>query len=233
MLKLLAIIVVAGSMTVSNAFAFDPTLLNMTLTDVQSDSYDNYDIITLDFSLFNNSTDSVTLSGHNMLYLNDTSDTQWEYVSHIDFPELSETDCPVLNSTIPSGQSGNIHQCFMVTNATDIGYNLVLNNYFYMMDWETQQFTLESVPSWFTTTANDYCTNIISESEYQTIIELELQDPEFYVLRTQSGTDAGDPLPDSIKNSACDWSNGQMSDYEFLDSIYWLIDNGKVQLNQN
>jgi hypothetical protein len=231
MLKLLAIIVVAGSMTASNAFAFDPTLVNMTLSDSQSTSYETYDIITLAFSLFNNSPDYVTLEGHNMLYLNDTSDSQWEYVSHVDFPELSESDCPVLNSTIPSGQSGNIQQCFMVTNATDIGYNLVLNNYFYMMDWETQQFTLESVPSWFKNTANDWCTDYISESEYMAIAELELQDPEFYVLRGQSGVDDSIPIPAWIKNSTCDWSNDLISDYEFLDSIYWLIDNGKVQLN--
>jgi len=228
-LTLLAI--VAVSMFTPSAFAFDATQFNMTLTDAQTTSFENFDIITLIFSLFNNDSESVSLTGHNMLYLNDTSDTQWEYTSHIDLPTLSSTDCPVLNATIPAGQSANVKQCFMVTNATDIGYDLVLNNNYYMMDWETNSFVLESVPDWFKTTAASWCSDAITEFEFTTLVQSNIQDDNINVMRGQSGLDVGAQTPGWVKSNACLWSTDQISDYEFLDGIYWLIDNGKIQLD--
>jgi len=41
----------------------------------------------------------------------------------------------------------------------------------------------------------------------------------------------GATIPAWVKTNACDWSNDLISDYEFLDGIYWLIDNGKIQLD--
>jgi len=50
------------------------------------------------------------------------------------------------------------------------------------------------------------------------------------VQRGQSGTDTGATIPAWVKSNACLWSENQISDYEFLNGIYWLIDNGKIQL---
>jgi hypothetical protein len=227
---ILAIAAISITLFSSSAFAFDPSQVDMTLTDAQTTSYDTYDIITLVFSLFNNNTESMTLSGHNMLYLNSTDDSAWEYTSHVDFPALSSTDCPVLNATIPSGNSTDFKQCFLVTNSTNIGYNLVLNNDYYMMDWETDQFVLESVPSSFKTTAGEWCSDTISESSFTNSTQSAILNGTINVMKGQSGNVTGAVTPAWVKDSACNWSNSLISEFEFLDGIYWLIDNGKILL---
>jgi hypothetical protein len=229
LLSLLGIILLTTTAFSTSAYAFDPTQINMTLNDVQTTSYTEFDVLTIFFSLFNNGTETSTLSGHNMLYLNDTNANYWEMSTDNHIEGMSNT-CPILNSTINSGQSDDIQICYVIPKSADIGYSLVLNNDYYMMDWEIAEFTLEAVPFWFSSTASDWCTDRISDSEYFTIAQLDIQDPEFTILRTQSGEDVGTSVPSWVKTNACDWSNELISDYEFLDGIYWLIDNGKIQI---
>ncbi|MEK0337984.1 MAG: peptidase, partial [Nitrosopumilus sp.] len=61
-------------------------------------------------------------------------------------------------------------------------------------------------------------------------VQSYIQDGTINVLRGQNGTDAGATIPAWVKSNACLWADSQLSDYEFLDGIYWLIDNGKIVL---
>ena len=55
------------------------------------------------------------------------------------------------------------------------------------------------------------------------LIQIETVNDVFYEIKEQDGIWTY-PIP-------ADWSNDIISDYEFLDGIYWFIDNGKVQLD--
>ena len=229
LLSILAVALIAATMMSSSAYAFDPTQVNMTLNDVQTTSFPEFDVLTVFFSLFNNNTEPVSLSGYNMLYLNDTNANYWELSNDIHIDGISNT-CPTLDSTIPSGQSGNLQLCYVIPKANDVGYSLVLNNDRFMMDLEIKEYVLESVPSWFTATANSWCTDVSTDSEYINSVQFMIEQGNIDVLRGISGTDLGSPIPSWVKTNACDWSNGLISEYEYLDGVYWLIDNGKIQL---
>jgi len=229
-LVITAICLVAISFVAPQAFAFEVGLIDVTLQDASVAEYPNYDIITLIFSIFNGDTQPAEFTGHNLLYLNDTNGDWWEYSNHLDYQGISETDCPQLGAIIPSGNSTDIKLCYLVLNDPQIGYSLILNDNQYFKDNQTKELVLESVPDWFTTTANAWCTDAISDSEYINSAQFNIQEGIIDVLRGQSGTDVGTPIPAWVKTNACDWSNNQISDYEYLDGIYWLIDNGKIQL---
>jgi hypothetical protein len=229
LLSLLAITVLLTTLSV-DVYAFDPTQVNMTLNDVQTTSYSEFDVLTIFISFFNNDVDTASLSGYNMIYLNDTNANYWELSTDAHIEGMTD-NCPVLNSTIPSGASDNLQLCFVLPKSVDLGYSLVLNNDYYMMDWEIEEYTLEYVPQEFTTTAADWCSNTISDSEFTNITESQINNGTISVMRGQSGTDVGAVIPDWVKTNACDWSNDLISDYVFLDGLYWLIDNGKIQLD--
>jgi hypothetical protein len=229
LLSLLAVITISTTLMSSSAYAFDPTSINMTLNNVQTTSYDDFDVLTIFFSLFNNNAESVLLTGHNMLYLNDTNANYWEISTDNHIEGISNT-CPILNTTISSGQSENLQLCYVIPKSDEIGYSMVLNNDYYMMDMEIEEFTLESVSVSFKTTANLWCNDSISDSEYFTSVQSYIQQGDISVLRGESSIDIGTPVPDWVKNNACAWSNDAINQYQFLDGVYWLIDNGKVQL---
>ncbi len=71
------------------AFAFEVEPINMTLQDAQFTEYENYDVLMAIFSLFNGGSQQADLSGHSMLYLNDTTATYWEYTSYVDLEAYS------------------------------------------------------------------------------------------------------------------------------------------------
>ncbi len=219
-----------GSMLSADVYAFDPTMVNMTLQDAQISEFAKYDVVKMLFSLFNGDSQQINLSGHSMIYLNDTTATPWEYSSHMDLDSFTSTDCPILNATINSSQAGNVQLCFVIPKTTDVGYSLVLNNDYYFKDWETNEFVLESVTSSFNSTAADWCSDTISDSEFTNSTQSHIQNGTINVLRGQSGTDIGTAIPAWVKNNTCQWSSSQISDYELLDGIYWLIDNGKITL---
>lgn len=221
---------VLGPLLSTDTYAFDPIMVNMTLQDAQTLEFATYDVVKMFFSLFNGDSQQFNLSGHSMIYLNDTTATPWEYSSYMDLDSFTSTDCPILNTTINSGQSGNVQLCFVIPKTTDIGYSLVLNNDYYFKDWETNEFVLESVPSWFATTVDAWCIDTITDADYVNSVEFYIAQGTINVLRAQSGTDIGTAIPAWVKNDACQWSSSQISDYEFLDGIYWLIDNGKITL---
>jgi hypothetical protein len=200
----MAISLLSVTMVSGDAFAFDPTQINMTLNDVQTTSYPEFDVLTIFFSLFNNDVQTVSLSGHNMVYLNDTNANYWEMSTDNYIDGISDT-CPNLNSTIPAGQSGNMQLCFVLPKANDIGYSLVLNNDQYMMDWEINEYVIESVPGWFKTTAASWCSDAITESQFTALVQTNIQDNIINVMRGQSGLDVGTQTPDWVKNNACDW----------------------------
>ena len=117
------------------------------------------------------------------------------------------------------------------TGIATIGYSVIINNNPSLMDMDINEFTLESIPDFFKTTAGAWCTDAITESEFINSTQSYIQTGTIKVLRGQSATDLGAQTPAWVKTNACDWSNDVISDYEFLDGIYWLIDNGKVQLD--
>ncbi len=216
--------------TMTPVFALDVDSINMTLQDAQVTEFQNYDILTAIFSIFNGGTQQVQFSGHTMLYLNDTNVDYWEYSSHIDLEGFSETDCPVLDVIINPGNSTNIKLCYLISNDNSTGYSLIVNDDPNLMDMNIKEFVLESVPDWFKTTAGDWCTDTITESGFTNSTQSYIQNGTINVLKGQSGTDIGTQTPSWVKNNACLWSDSQISDYEFLDGIYWLVDNGKIQL---
>lgn len=226
----MAACVLIGSLLSPQAYAFDVQSTDINLQDVQVIEYQEYDILEAIFSLFNGGTQPAQLIGHSMLYLNDTNADTWEYSSYLDLSESTETDCPILNATINSGQSANINLCFLIPKDNSTGYSIVANNDKYFMDMDAKEFVLESIPDWFKSTAGDWCSDIITESDFTNSTQSYIQDDTINVLRGQNGTDTGAQTPAWVKNNACQWSNSQISDYEFLDGIYWLIDNGKIQL---
>lgn len=231
--KTLAIVtslVLISSLLSTPAYSFEVDSIELTLQDAQTFEFTDYDILTAIFSIFNNGTQTVELSTHNMLYLNDTNSYFWEYTSHWDLDSFSSTDCPILNSTISAGQSVDVKLCYLLPKDNSTGYSAVINNHKYFMEWDPKEFVLEDIPGWFTTVAGSWCSDIISESEFSNSVETYIQQGSIKVLRTQSGTDTGLQTPSWVKQSACDWSADQISQYEFLDGIYWLIDNGKIQL---
>jgi len=216
--------------SIPQAFSFDVNSFNMTLSDVQKTEYTNYDILTLVFSLFNGGNELVVFSNHSMLYLNDTSGDNWEYSSYLDLVGYSSTDCPELDVFINSNNSADVKLCYIVINNQDVGYSLILNNNHYFKNWDTKEFVLESVPDWFKSTANAWCTDVISDDDFVNSTQFYIEQETIKVLRAYSGPDVGAQIPVWVKNNACLWSDNQISDYEFLDGIYWLIDNGKIQL---
>lgn len=219
------------SLFATPAFAFDISLVDISIQDAFVTEYVNYDIITAIFSVFNGDSEYSYFTGHNMIYLNDTNADWWEYSNHEDLDGISESDCPQLDTTIAPGNSTNIKLCYLVQHDATIGYSVIANNNPSLMDMDIKEFTLESVPGFFNTTAGAWCTDVISESEFINSTQSYIQTGTIKVLRGQSVTDLGATTPAWVKASACDWSNDLISDYEFLDGIYWLIDNGKIQLN--
>jgi len=221
---------VTMSFSVSESYAFDPQVFDMTLNDVQTQQFAGYDIVTLDFNLINSGSEDITLSGYSTIFLNDTNADYWEAINHLDFG-FTSTECPTLDTVALANSTTNIKLCFLTTDETNLGYSLVLEDNDYFVNNTPNEFVLESVPDWFTATANAWCTDTISDSEYINSAQFNIQGGIIDVLRGQSGTDLGAPIPAWVKTNACDWSNNQISDYEYLDGIYWLIDNGKIQLD--
>lgn len=218
-------------MITTPAFAFDVNLVDVSIQDAFVTEYTDYDIITAIFSIFNGDTQTANLSGHNMIYLNDTNADWWEYSNYSDYDGISESDCPHLDVSITSGNSTDVKLCFLVQHDATIGYSVIVNNDENLMDMDIKEFTLEHVPDWFKTTAGGWCTDAITESEFANSIQSYIQVDTIKVLRGQSVEDVGTQTPAWVKAAACDWSNNAISDYEFLDGIYWLIDNGKIQLD--
>ena len=136
-----------------------------------------------------------------------------------------------MDSVVNANSTASLKLCFLTTDEVDIGYSLVITGDDFSSEDQPKEFVLESVPSWFTTTANAWCTDTISDSEYLNSVEFNVQQGNIDVLRAQNETDLGATIPAWVKTNACDWSNDTISDYEFLDGIYWLIDNGKIQLD--
>jgi hypothetical protein len=233
-MKTLAILLLIGAMALSfsagEAFAFDPQVFDMTLNDVQTQQFDGYDIVTIDFNLFNNGSEDIVLSGYSSIYLNDTNADYWEPINHRDFG-FTETECPALDTIALVNSTTNIKLCFLTTNEVDLGYSLVIEDDDYFTEHSPKEFQLESVPDWFKTTAASWCSDAITESQFITLTQTNIEEGAINVLRTQSGLDLGAQTPDWVKNNTCLWSTDQLSDYEFLDSIYWFVDNGKIQLN--
>jgi hypothetical protein len=228
---LLLAVVITASFSVTESYAFDPQTINITLTDAQIQNFDGYDIFTLVISLFNGGDQNVTIAGNSALYLNDTNSDYWEYINHQDYEEFTETDCPGLDTTISPNSTASVQLCYLTFNDVDIGYSLVLEDGDYSTGTQPNEIVLESVPNWFKTTAASWCSNAITESQFITLVQTNIQDGTINVLRGQSGLDTGAQTPEWIKSNSCLWSTDQISDYEFLDGIYWLVDNGKIQLN--
>jgi len=216
--------------SIPQAFSFDVNSFNMTLSDVQKTEYTNYDVLELIFSLFNGDGQQVIFSGHSMLYLNDTNADYWEYSSYLDLEGHSSVDCPFLDVYINSGSSKEVSICYIVPNDNNVGYSLILNDNRYFKDSNYKEFVLESVPDWFKTTANAWCTDVISDNDFVNSTQFYIEQETIKVLRAYSGPDVGAQIPVWVKNNACLWSDNQISDYEFLDGIYWLVDNGKIQI---
>lgn len=224
-------IALAVSFSIDDSYALDPQLFDVTVTDAQTQNFDGYDIITLVFSLFNGGGQDATLSGNSMLYLNDTNSDYWEPINYQDYDDYTEADCPSLNTTVSANTTASIKLCFLTFNDVDIGYSLVLEDNDYLSGNQPKEFVLESVPDWFKTSAALWCSNAITESQFITIVETNIQDGNISVMRGQSGDDLGTSTPAWVQSNACLWSTDQISDYEFLDGIYWFIDNGKIQLS--
>ena len=217
-------------MSLPSAYSFNPDSFNMTLIDAQKIPYVNYNIITLTFTLFNNGNQDAVLTGHSMMYLNDTIGDYWEYSNYLDLDNYSSSDCPYLETFVSSYSSNEIKLCYLTSNEPDLGYSLILNDNRYFKDSNTKEFVLESVPNWFKSTAGFWCSDVITDSDFVSSVQFYIQDGIINVLRGQNGTDTGATIPAWVKSNACLWSDNQLSDYEFLDGIYWLIDNGKVQI---
>lgn len=225
------LLMISISLLITPAFAFDSNLIDVSIQDGYVTEYNDYDIITMVFSVFNNNTQPAQFSGHNMIYLNDTNSDWWEYSNDSDLDGLSETDCPQLNATINPGNSTDVKLCFLVQHDPTIGYSVIVNNDEKLMDMDIQEFVLESVPTSFKSVASAWCSDLISESEFIELSQSNIQNGTINVIRGQSVPDVGSAIPSWIKSSSCDWSNELISDFEFLDGLYWLIDNGKIQLD--
>jgi len=78
--------------------------------------------------------------------------------------------------------------------------------------------------------AGAWCDDITTDTEYVNAIEFQINAGTILLLATVSGPDTSQPIPTWIKDNACLWSDNLISDYEYLDGIYWLIENGIVQL---
>ncbi len=214
----------------SLAFAFEVEPIDMTLQDAQFTEFEHYDVLTAIFSLFNGGSQQAVLLGHNMLYLNDTTASYWEYTSYVDLAAFSSSDCPILIATIDPGTSKNVKLCFIIPKDNSTGYSLIVNNNRYLKNLSTNEFMLEYVPGWFKTTAGAWCDDITTDTEYVNAIEFQINAGTILLLATVSGPDTSQPIPTWIKDNACLWSDNLISDYEYLDGIYWLIENGIVQL---
>jgi len=220
----------AFSFMAPQAFAFEINSINVTLQDAQVTEFQDYDIITAIFSIFNGGSEQAQFTGHSMLYLNDTNYDWWEYSSHIDLVGFSESDCPILDATINPGNSTDVKLCYLVLADDAVGYSLIANNDTNLMDMDIKEFVLESVPDWYKSTAGFWCSDTITDSDFVSSTQFYIQDGSINVLRGQNGTDAGAQIPAWVKSNACLWSDSLISEYEFLDGIYWLIDNGKIVL---
>jgi len=229
-LVIFTICLVALSFVAPQAFAFDPQDFDITLNEAQTQQFAGYDVVTLDFNLINGGSEDIALSGYSTIFLNDTNADYWEAINYRDFG-FTETQCPSLDAVALVNRTTNIKLCFLITDEANLGYSLVIEDNDYFIDNQPKEMVLESVPSWFTTTADAWCTDVISDSEYIGSAQFNIQQGNFDVMRTQSETDLGSPIPAWVKTSACDWSNDLISEYEFLDGLYWLIDNGKLQLD--
>ncbi len=228
-LLIITAFVFAGTL-LSPSYAFDVNSFNMTLQNSEIDDFALYDIIKMTFSLFNGDTQDTTISGHSMLYLNDTMAHNWEYSSYVDLGTYSPQDCPESDVVILSNSSSIINLCFLVPNDSDLGFSLIINDNQYFKDENTKEFILEYVPDWFKTTADLWCSDSITDTEYFNSIQFLISDGTIKVLETISASPNSDPLPSWIKSDACSWSSNQISDYSYLEGIYWLIDDGKIQL---
>ena len=89
-LAVMAACVLIGSLLSPQAYAFDVQSTDINLQDVQVIEYQEYDILKAIFSFFNGGTQPAQLSGHSMLYLNDTNADTWEYSSYLDLSGFTE-----------------------------------------------------------------------------------------------------------------------------------------------
>ena len=229
-LLFIAVVLITASFSYSDAYGFDPQMVTMDVQDAQVSNFPTYDVWTLILSIFNEDSIPAQLSGHSMLYLNDTNGDYWEYVNYLDLDNSTTTDCPDLDVTVNSGQSQNVKLCFLVPTDINVGYTVVLNNHTSFKDMSTNQLPIEFVTDSFKSTAGDWCSNTITDSDFTNSVQTSIDQRTIITMSTQSGTDTGAAIPTWIKDNSCLWSFSQISDSEFLDGIYWLIDNGKIVL---
>ncbi len=220
-------VMIAASLTIGNAYAFDSSLVNINVTQAQITQFETYDVLTAIFSLFNADTEPMVLFEHNMLYLNDTAGDYWEYATHTDLEGFSEQDCPDLFSIINPGETNQVTLCYIVSNEANSTYSLVLNSDYYYKDFDTQQVPLEFVPDWFKSTAGFWCDGLITDADYTNSLEFQIQNGQIQAITTSIDTNTPQ-VPQWVRDSACSWSQSTISDYEYLNGVAWLIDNGHI-----
>ena len=120
-LLFIAVVLITASFSYSDAYGFDPQMVTMDVQDAQVSNFPTYDVWTLILSIFNEDSIPAQLSGHSMLYLNDTNGDYWEYANYLDLDNSTTADCPDLDVTVNSGQSQNVKLCFLVPTDINVG----------------------------------------------------------------------------------------------------------------
>ena len=227
---LLVAVLIAASFSISSAYAFEPQTITLDLQDAQITSFETYDVLAIILSIFNTDSQDAYISGHSMMYLNDTTGDHWEYSNYLDLETFTESDCSNMDTIIAANSTQNVKLCFIIPQEVNIGYEVVLNNHNFIKDMSTNEIPIEFVPDSFKTTSSDWCSYTITDTDFVNSVQTNIDQRTIITTSTQSGVDVGEQLPSWIKDNACLWSSDKFYNVEFLSGIYWLINNGKILL---
>jgi len=95
------------------------------------------------------------------------------------------------------------------------------------------EFSEFVVPKWVKDVAGFWCNDEIDDSSFVQAIQYLITSEVLIVPPTESGEDdaeESEEIPAWIKNNACWWSQGLITDGDFVNGIQFLIENGIIQV---
>jgi len=87
------------------------------------------------------------------------------------------------------------------------------------------------IPDWMRINAALWSNNNIDDSDFSRIIQRIIQQPGIELMERPVFADVSYSIPPWLKNPSNWWSQGFISDEEFLFNLHYLINNGIIKVN--
>ncbi|MDE1816572.1 MAG: hypothetical protein KGI11_08445 [Thaumarchaeota archaeon] len=126
---LILLLCCVGVLFANNASAFDVNSLKVNIANATIMESNNYDLLKVRFSVYNNGSEAADLWGNNILYLQDSKSRIYDYTDYtLSNGYYSGEDCPAFNINVNPGLSSFSLVCFEIPKEANLTYSLVLSD---------------------------------------------------------------------------------------------------------